>query len=121
MSLLGLVAFLALAWAISLRRDRFPWRTVLAGMALQVSLAVLLIRKSPFSEWVYTNAKIAADNVLYFAQQGTQLIFGPLAKRDALEPVFGKNDAMLLGITICGNGTDLSDFFVISDGLGYSL
>ena len=102
MSLLGLVAFLALAWAISLRRDRFPWRTVLAGMALQVSLAVLLIRKSPFSEWVYTNAKIAADNVLYFAQQGTQLIFGPLAKRDALEPVFGKNDAMLLGITICG-------------------
>ena len=101
-SLLGLVAFIVLAWAISLRRDRFPWRTVLAGMALQVSLAALLIRKSPFSEWVYTNAKIAADNVLYFAQQGTQLIFGPLAKRDALEPVFGKNDAMLLGITICG-------------------
>jgi CNT family concentrative nucleoside transporter len=101
-SLLGLVAFIVLAWAISLRRDRFPWRTVLAGMALQVSLAALLIRKSPFSEWVYANAKIAADNVLYFAQQGTQLIFGPLAKRDALEPVFGKNDAMLLGITICG-------------------
>ena len=38
MSLLGLVAFLALAWAISLRRGPFPWRTVLAGMALQLML-----------------------------------------------------------------------------------
>ena len=63
MSLLGLVAFLALAWGISLRRGPFPWRTVLAGMALQLILAALLIRKSPFSEWVYSNAKIAADNL----------------------------------------------------------
>ena len=105
MSLLGLVAFLALAWAISLRRGPFPWRTVLAGMALQLMLAALLIRKSPFSDWVYANAKIAADNLLYFARQGTQLVFGPLAKSTEgglMEKVFGENDAMLLGITICG-------------------
>ncbi|HCU86113.1 MAG TPA: Na+ dependent nucleoside transporter domain protein, partial [Verrucomicrobiales bacterium] len=91
-----------LAWGISLRRDKFPWRTVLTGMGLQFAVALLLIRESPFSKWVYSNAKIAADNVLYFAKQGTQLIFGPLAKREALEPVFGPSDAMVLGITICG-------------------
>ena len=102
MSLLGLVAFITLAWGISLRRDKFPWRTVLTGMGLQFAVALLLIRESPFSKWVYSNAKIAADNVLYFAKQGTQLIFGPLAKREALEPVFGPSDAMVLGITICG-------------------
>ena len=102
MSLLGLVAFITLAWGISLRRDKFPWRTVLTGMGLQLAVALLLIRESPFSKWVYSNAKIAADNVLYFAKQGTQLIFGPLAKREALEPVFGPSDAMVLGITICG-------------------
>ena len=101
-SLLGIVAFLAIAWGISLRRDRFPWRTVLAGMGLQFAVALLLIRESTFSKWVYSNAKIAADNLLYFAKQGTQLIFGPLAKRDELEPVFGQDGAMVLGITICG-------------------
>ena len=101
-SLLGLVAFLAIAWGISLRRDRFPWRTVLAGMGLQFAVALLLIRESTFSKWVYSNAKIAADNLLYFAKQGTQLIFGPLAKRDELAPVFGQDGAMVLGITICG-------------------
>ena len=102
MSLLGLVAFLALAWSISLRRGPFPWRTVLAGMALQLILAALLIRKSPFSDWVYANAKVAADNLLYFARQGTQLIFGPLAKSDVLSKNLGDDNAVVLGITICG-------------------
>ena len=102
MSLLGLVAFLALAWAISLRRGAFPWRTVLAGIALQLVLATLLIRKSPFSDWVYANAKIAADNLLYFARQGTQLVFGPLAKGNVLSEHLGPENAVVLGITICG-------------------
>jgi len=98
MSLLGLVAFLALAWAISLRRGAFPWRTVLAGIALQLVLATLLIRKSPFSDWVYANAKIAADNLLYFARQGTQLVFGPLAKGNVLSEHLGPENAVVLGI-----------------------
>ena len=58
-------------------------------------------RPSAFSAWVYEQATAAA-NLIYFAKQGTQLIFGPLAKREALLPVFGDNDAMVLGITICG-------------------
>ena len=61
-----------------------------------------MIRPSAFSAWVYEQANTAAANLIYFAKQGTQLIFGPLAKREALLPVFGDNDAMVLGITICG-------------------
>ncbi len=71
-------------------------------MALQLILAALLIRKSPFSDWVYANAKVAADNLLYFAQQGTQLIFGPLAKSDVLSKNLGDDNAVVLGLTICG-------------------
>lgn len=33
-ALLGLVVFIALAWSLSVNRRRFPWRTVLAGLAL---------------------------------------------------------------------------------------
>ena len=103
MSLIGLVAFITLAWAISVHRDKFPWRTVLAGLALQTLIAIIMVRPSAFRDWIYTNAKISADNLIYFAQQGTQLVFGPLAKRDILLEVgFDPGNAMVLGITICG-------------------
>ena len=102
MSLIGLTAFITLAWGLSVRRQQFPWRTVLAGLSLQALIALIMIRPSAFSAWVYEQANTAAANLIYFAKQGTQLIFGPLAKREALLPVFGDNDAMVLGITICG-------------------
>ena len=41
--LLGLAALLAIAWALSEDRRRIPWRTVIAGVALQWALAVLLL------------------------------------------------------------------------------
>ena len=102
MSFLGLAAFITLAWGLSVRRQQFPWRIVLAGLGLQALIALIMIRPSAFSEWVYEQANTAAANLIYFAKQGTQLIFGPLAKQEALQPVFGNNDAMVLGITICG-------------------
>jgi len=103
MSLIGLVAFITLAWAISVHRDKFPWRTVIAGLALQTLIAIIMVRPSAFRDWIYNNAKISADNLIYFAQQGTQLVFGPLAKRDILLEVgFDPGNAMVLGITICG-------------------
>ena len=102
MSLLGLAAFITLAWGLSVRRQQFPWRTVLAGLGLQALIALIMIRPSAFSNWIYEQANTAAANLIYFAKQGTQLIFGPLAKREALLPVFGDNDTMVLGITICG-------------------
>ena len=103
MSLIGLVAFITLAWAISVHRDKFPWRIVLAGLGLQTLIAIIMVRPSAFRDWIYNNAKISADNLIYFAQQGTQLVFGPLAKRDILLEVgFDPGNAMVLGITICG-------------------
>ena len=102
MSFLGLAAFITLAWGLSVRRQQFPWRTVLAGLGLQALIALIMIRPSAFSEWVYEQANTAAANLIYFAKQGTQLIFGPLAKQEALQRGFGNNDAMVLGITICG-------------------
>ena len=102
MSLIGLTAFITLAWGLSVRRQQFPWRTFLAGLSLQALIALIMIRPSAFSAWVYEQANTAAANLIYFAKQGTQLIFGPLAKREALLPVFGDNGAMVLGITICG-------------------
>ena len=46
-ALFGLVVFLALAWAISSDRKRFPWRTVLWGLALQFTFAILILKTMP--------------------------------------------------------------------------
>ncbi|HBU60637.1 MAG TPA: Na+ dependent nucleoside transporter domain protein [Verrucomicrobiales bacterium] len=103
MSLIGLISFIAFAWGISIGREKFPWRTVLAGLGLQTLIALIMVRPSPLRDWIYHNAKVAADNLIYFAQQGTQLVFGPLAKREVLlDAGFNAANAMVLGITICG-------------------
>ncbi|MBT6449994.1 MAG: hypothetical protein HOK62_04655, partial [Verrucomicrobiales bacterium] len=76
MSLIGLVAFITLAWAISLRRDKFPWRTVISGMGLQVTIAAILIPDTAFGRAVYKIADQTAQNILAFAREGTHLVFG---------------------------------------------
>jgi len=42
-SLLGWPAMLLLAWAVSYNRKKFPWRTVIWGLGLQFTLAVLIL------------------------------------------------------------------------------
>jgi len=46
LSLLGVAAFLGVAWACSSHRNRFPWRTVLSGLGLQLAFAWLILLKS---------------------------------------------------------------------------
>ena len=101
-SLTGLVAFIALAWAISFRRGRFPWRTVLTGLFLQVGLAAILIPDTIIGRSLYTFADGVATNIIAFASEGTKLVFGPMANGEVLTESFGANNSFVLGITICG-------------------
>ena len=102
MSLIGLVAFITLAWAISLRRDKFPWRTVIAGMGLQVTIAAILIPDTAFGRAVYKIADQTAQNILAFAREGTHLVFGVLSENKMLQDTFDDKSALVLGVTICG-------------------
>ena len=102
MSLIGLVAFITLAWAISLRRDNFPWRTVIAGMGLQVTIAAILIPDTAFGRAVYKIADQSAQNILAFAREGTHLVFGALSENKAMQETFNEPSALVLGVTICG-------------------
>ena len=92
MSLGGLAAFIALAWAISIRRDKFPWRTVLSGLGLQFTLAFLIFL-TPFGKGIFGVAKTGVEKLLDFAKAGTGLVFGKLALDET---------AALLAVTITG-------------------
>jgi CNT family concentrative nucleoside transporter len=42
-SLFGWFAMISIAWAISYNRKLFPWRTVIWGLGLQFTLALLIL------------------------------------------------------------------------------
>jgi CNT family concentrative nucleoside transporter len=74
---LGIVVMLLFAFACSEDRRRIPWRTVIAGLALQLALAILLLRVPPATRAVFAvnNAATALQNA---TQTGTRFVFGYL-------------------------------------------
>ena len=73
--LLGLALLVGLAWAIGERRRSFPWQTVAAGLALQLALALLLL-KLPGSQWAFAWIAYVVEALLRATQAGTTMVFG---------------------------------------------
>ena len=75
--LLGLAALLAIAWALSEDRRRIPWRTVITGIALQWTLALLLLFFPPANALIFllNDGATALQNA---TQAGTSFVFGYL-------------------------------------------
>jgi CNT family concentrative nucleoside transporter len=100
-SLAGWAAMLLLAWAVSLNRKRFPWRTVLWGMGLQLALA-LLILNSQAGKALFVFAGKVIQKLIQFSSEGTKFVFGPLADTNHTGRVFGEANAVVFAILICG-------------------
>ncbi len=92
-SLLGLVAFIAIGWLLSNNRRAFPWRTVLWGLGLQFGFA-LFILKTPIGQGLFEAATNAVGQLNLYALEGAQMVFGPLADTAKLEGAFGKGGAI---------------------------
>jgi CNT family concentrative nucleoside transporter len=75
--LLGLVILLGVAWALSEDRRQIRWRTVIAGVALQWALALLLIFFPPANALIFllNDGATALQNA---TQAGTGFVFGYL-------------------------------------------
>ena len=101
MSLLGWAAMIAVAWAISSNRRRFPWRTVLWGIGLQFLLA-LLILKTPGGAALFEFAGKVVQKLIQFSTEGTKFVFGPLADEDLLGKAFGPDHKLVFAILVSG-------------------
>jgi CNT family concentrative nucleoside transporter len=99
--LLGLVTFIALAWALSLNRRAFPWRTVATGLALQFTLAFLILHTGPGKAF-FASMDGAFSTLLKFANEGTSMVFGPLANTALLNEKWGAQNAVLFAVTVTG-------------------
>lgn len=75
--LLGLMALLAIAWALSEDRRSPPWRIVIGGLLLQIGLGVLFIKFEPAAK-IFLLLNGAVDALQKSADAGTALVFGYL-------------------------------------------
>ena len=101
LNLIGWPAMLLLAWAISYNRKQFPWRTVIWGLGLQFSLA-LLILKTPWGGALFEFAGKVIQKLIHFSNEGTKFVFGPLADSDLLADKFGPGNSVVFAILIVG-------------------
>ena len=100
-SLFGWLTMIAIAWTISFNRKNFPWRTVLWGIGLQFTLA-LLILKTPWGGKLFEFAGKVVQKLIQFSTDGTKFVFGPLADSSLLGKVFGPEHGLVFAILVTG-------------------
>jgi CNT family concentrative nucleoside transporter len=98
-SFLGLLAFLGLAWSLSINRRRFPWRVVIWGLGLQVLFALFILKTEP-GGLLFEGAQASVLKLNDFALEGAALVFGPLASEQALQQAFGPATGPLLVVLV---------------------
>jgi CNT family concentrative nucleoside transporter len=72
---LGLIVIIAAAWAMSENRRAFPVRTVATGIALQIALALLLLKVPPARDALYALNGVV-DALSEATKAGTSFVFG---------------------------------------------
>ena len=98
-SLLGLVVFVGIAWAISSHRKLFPWRTVAWGLGLQFVFGFLILKTSA-GERVFDFFQRGVTKLISFADDGSKMVFGPLANGDLLAEKLGPGNGFIFVITV---------------------
>ncbi len=75
--ILGLIAFLAIAYAFSTNRRAIRWRTVAWGLGLQLLFAIVVI-KSTTGQRIFAAAGNAINHLLAHSADGSTMVFGRL-------------------------------------------
>jgi len=71
---LGLIVFVFLAWIISENRRRFPWRVVIGGVLLQLTLAMFVLRTS-LGRGLFDAIGAGFERVMASVTAGTGFLF----------------------------------------------
>src|ERR1700733_3550120 len=75
--LLGLITFIALAYALSSNRRAIKWRTVAWGLGLQVVFAFAVIKWS-YGQTILKHTSDVITGLLAHSADGSKLVFGYL-------------------------------------------
>ncbi len=78
-SVAGVIVFCLIAWGISSDRRKINWRPVIAGIVLQLLLA-LLVFQAPGSRLVFVSLSNFVNHALEASREGVVFVFGDLAE-----------------------------------------
>lgn len=95
----GLAAFVLIAWAFSENPRAFPWRTVIAGIAIQIGLAVAFLMV-PFMRDALLSLNGVVGVVQNATAKGTAFVFGYVGGGDPPFEVKNPNGLFSLAFSI---------------------
>ena len=97
--LIGIIIILGLAFVISNNKKAINYRLVLAGLGIQLFLAVFIL-KIPLGQVIFSWIAKIITKILSFSNQGANFIFGPFANKDLMQAVFGKDNGVIFFFNI---------------------
>ena len=74
-SFLGLITLIFISWLFSNNKRGVDYRTVLGGLALQLLLA-LIILKTQLGKGFFDHIKLAISAIIQFSDHGAEFVFG---------------------------------------------
>ena len=74
-SVLGVFVLLGIAWAMSTNRRAIQWRTIAVALAIQLAIALLVLR-TPWGSWLFSRVNDGADAFVRSADAGIAFVFG---------------------------------------------
>jgi CNT family concentrative nucleoside transporter len=113
----GIVAFIAVVAAFSKDLRAVSWRTVGFGMALQIGLALFILKFEvagvrPGYE-LFSRIAEVVKRFLEFTNAGSQFVFRALADPVAMDKVFGPGNGFVFAFTALPTIIFVSSFFTV--------
>lgn len=95
----GIIAILALAYAMSNNKKAINWRTIISGLVLQVMTAVFVLKTAVGQKMFFAMGEFITK-ILEFADKGGHFVFGGLVNKPMLDSVFGVEDSFLFAFKV---------------------
>jgi CNT family concentrative nucleoside transporter len=92
--IIGIILILGLAFLMSNNRKAINYRLVLSGLAIQLSLAIFIL-KVPFGQTLFSKLGYLVTKVLDFSMKGADFVFGILVNGTKLDNVFGMGSGFI--------------------------
>jgi CNT family concentrative nucleoside transporter len=108
----GVLCFLGIAAACSAHLRAVNWRTVGWGMALQLLLALFVMRTVP-GRLLFAGVAEVVKKFLAFTEEGSRFVFGKLADPAAMDKVFGPGNGFVFAFSALPTIIFVSAFFTV--------
>lgn len=116
--LLGIIAVLALAYAMSNNRKAINWRLVICGLIMQLGIAIFVL-KVEFGQQLFRTIGDGITAILHYSDKGAGFVFGPLvSKPEVMKQLFGPEGEFIFALRVVPTIIFVSSLVSISYYLG---